>query len=85
MGGGGVGGLQLLLLRGRLLVQTPEAALTAPPERNVLMLGLLCRGVKDALPTVNLHSDIKLKVDVSFGCWATEAAVGRCARPALAE
>lgn len=32
MGGGGVGGLQLLLLGGRLLVQTPEAALTAPTK-----------------------------------------------------
>lgn len=32
MRGGGVGGLQLLLLGGRLLVQTPEAALTAPAK-----------------------------------------------------
>lgn len=30
MGGGGVGGLQLLLLRRGLLVEAPEAALTAP-------------------------------------------------------
>lgn len=30
MSGGGVGRLQLLLLGWRLLVQTPEAALTAP-------------------------------------------------------
>lgn len=30
MSGGGVGGLKLLLLRGRLLVQTPEASLAAP-------------------------------------------------------
>ena len=32
VGGGGVGGLQLLLLGGRLLVQTPGAALTAPTQ-----------------------------------------------------
>lgn len=49
------------------------------------MLGLLSRGVKDALPTVNLHTHIQLKVDVSFGGRAAEAAVGRGARPALAE
>lgn len=56
-----------------------------PPEGNVLMLRLLSSGVKDTLPAVNLHTDIQLKVNVSFSCWATEAAVGRCARPALAE
>lgn len=32
MGGGGAGGLQFLLLGRRLLVQTSEAALTAPVE-----------------------------------------------------
>lgn len=34
MGGGGVGGLQLLLLGGRLLVQTSETALAAPAKPN---------------------------------------------------
>lgn len=41
MGVGGIGGLQLLLLWGRLLVKTPDAALTVPvkptgKERRVL-------------------------------------------------
>lgn len=49
------------------------------------MLWLLSGGVKDTLPAVNLHTDVKLKVDVSFSCRAAEAAAGRCARPALAE
>lgn len=56
-----------------------------PSEGNVLMLWLLRGGVKDTLPTVNLHTDIQLKVNVSLSCWATEAAAGRCAWPALAE
>lgn len=30
--GGGVGGLELLLFRGRILVQTPEAAIIAPKQ-----------------------------------------------------
>lgn len=39
MGGGGAGGLQLLLLGRRLLVETPEAALTAPvePQRRAML------------------------------------------------
>lgn len=49
------------------------------------MLWLLSGGVKDALPAVDLHTDVQLKINVSLSCWATEAAVGRCARPALAE
>ena len=49
------------------------------------MLRLLSSGVKDTLPAVDLHTDIQLKVNVSLSCWATEAAVGRRARPALAE
>lgn len=49
------------------------------------MLWLLCSGVKDTLPTVNLHAHVQLKVDVSFSCRAAEAAPSRCARPALAE
>ena len=57
----------------------------SPPEGNVLMLRLLSSGVKDTLPAVNLHTDIKLKVNVSLSCWATEGAVGRCAWPALTE
>lgn len=49
------------------------------------MFHLLSGGVKDALPTVNLHADVQLKIDVSFSCWATEATVCRSARPAFAE
>lgn len=30
--GGGVGGLELLLFRGRILVQTPETAIIAPKQ-----------------------------------------------------
>lgn len=46
MGVGGIGGLQLLLLWGRLLVKTPDAALTVPikptGKRRVLShIGLL--------------------------------------------
>lgn len=58
---------------------------TAPPQRNILVLGLLSSRVKDALPAVDFHTDIQLKVDVSFRRWATEAAVGRSAWPALTE
>lgn len=56
-----------------------------PPEGNVFMLRLLSGGVQDTLPAVDLHADVQLKVDVSFGRRAAEAAAGRCARPALAE
>lgn len=49
------------------------------------MLCLLSSGVEDTLPAVNLYTDIQFKVNVSFNCWSTEAAVGWCARPALAE
>lgn len=160
MGGGGVGGLQFLLLGRRLLVKTSKAALTAPveptgemkvvtfqsagslsplfcvyclsmwwnswcsnllyilwvgilemisrwrsglsihsalytvvmaktfnapPQGNVLVLHLLSGGVKDALPAVDLHADVQLKVDVSFSCWAAEAPAHRCAWPAFTE
>lgn len=56
-----------------------------PPEGNVLVLWLLSGWVKDTLPTFDLHADIQLKVNVSLGCRAAEAAVGGGARPALAE
>lgn len=49
------------------------------------MLWLLRSGVKDTLPTVNLHAHVQLKVDVPLGCRAAEAASSRRAWPALAE
>ena len=49
------------------------------------MFWLLSGGVKDTLPTVDLHTDIKFKVNVSFSSWTTEATASGCARPALAE
>lgn len=49
------------------------------------MLHLLSSGVKDALPTINLHTHIELKVNVSLSSCATEAPVCWCAGPALAE
>lgn len=62
-----------------------HVSFTVPPEGDVLMLRLLGAGMEDTLPAVDFHTDIQLKVDVSFSCWAAEAAAGRCARPALAE
>lgn len=56
-----------------------------PPQGNVLVLHLLSAGVEHALPAVDLHTDVQLKVDVSFSRWATEASAGRDARPAFAE
>lgn len=56
-----------------------------PPQRNVLVVHLLSGGVKDALPAVDLHTDIQLKVNVSLSCWATEAAAAGCAWPAFTE
>lgn len=49
------------------------------------MLWLLSGRVEDTLAAVDLHADIQLKVDVSFGRRGAEAAVGGRARPALAE
>lgn len=48
---------------------------SVPPAGNVFLLRLLSRRVKDALPTINLHTNVELKVDVFFRRWATEAAV----------
>lgn len=62
-----------------------KSLLITPPEGNVLMFWLLSGGVKDTLPTVDLHTDIKFKVNVSFSSRTTEATAGGCARPALAE
>lgn len=56
-----------------------------PPQGNVLVLHLLNGGVEDALPAVDLHSDVQLKVNVSFSRWATEATACRDARPTFAE
>lgn len=56
-----------------------------PPQGDVLVLHLLSGGVQHALPAVDLHTDVQLKVDVSFSGWATEATAGRDAGPALAE
>lgn len=56
-----------------------------PPQGNVFMLRLLSGGVKDALPAVNLHTDVQLEVDVPLSRRPAEAAAGGRARPALAE
>lgn len=62
-----------------------NAYMILPSQRNVLMLGLLGSGMEDTLPTVDLHTNVQLKVDVPLGGRPTEAAVGGCAGPALAE
>lgn len=56
-----------------------------PPQGNVLVLHLLSGGVEHALAAVDLHADVQLKVDVSFGGRATEAAACGDAGPAFAE
>lgn len=76
---------QILFCLSTVVIRIRNVPFIAPPEGNVLMLWLLSSGVKDTLPAVDLHADIQLKVNVSFSCWATEAAAGGCARPALAE
>lgn len=68
-----------------VVIRMSKAPFILPPEGNVLMLWLLSGRVKDTLPTVDLYTYIQLKVNVSLGCRATEAAAGWRARPALAE
>lgn len=71
--------------KGVHLFVVKTACFAVPPAGHVLMLWLLGGGVKDTLATVNLHTDVQLKVNISLSWWTNEAAIGRCARPALTE
>lgn len=54
MGGGGAGGLQFLLLGRRLLVETSEAALTAPVEPTEKSNAVTVKAERHFLPFRNL-------------------------------